>query len=68
MERLRARCVHPSEQLHMRRGTGRGVAAEFSRCWPAAYARLPLQAPLIWWALRVAGQAGIPAESSSTQR
>jgi uncharacterized membrane protein len=24
----------------------------------AAYARLPMQAPLIWWALRVAGQAG----------
>ena len=23
----------------------------------AAYARLPMQAPLIWWALRVAGQA-----------
>ncbi|HKT00988.1 MAG TPA: hypothetical protein VJT31_15785 [Rugosimonospora sp.] len=27
----------------------------------AAYARLPMQAPLIWWALRVAGQASAPA-------
>jgi uncharacterized membrane protein len=34
----------------------------------AAYARLPLQAPLIWWALRVACQAGIPAKSSTSQR
>jgi uncharacterized membrane protein len=30
----------------------------------AAYIRLPMQAPLIWWALRVAGRAG----SSATQR
>jgi uncharacterized membrane protein len=32
----------------------------------AAYARLPLQAPLIWWALRIAGQASTPATSSTT--
>jgi uncharacterized membrane protein len=34
----------------------------------AAYARLPVQAPLIWWALRVAGQASAPTRSSTTQR
>ena len=34
----------------------------------AAYARLPLQAPLIWWALRVAGQADAPARTITTQR
>jgi uncharacterized membrane protein len=34
----------------------------------AAYARLPLQAPLIWWALRVAGQADTAATSGTTQR
>ena len=34
----------------------------------AAYARLPLQAPLIWWALRVAGQVGIPAKFSTTRQ
>ncbi|MCA2213926.1 DoxX family protein [Jidongwangia harbinensis] len=32
----------------------------------AAYARLPLQAPLIWWALRVAGRAGVPAGSRTS--
>jgi uncharacterized membrane protein len=34
----------------------------------AAYARLPMQAPLIWWALRVARQASTPTRSSTTQR
>ena len=34
----------------------------------AAYVRLPMQAPLIWWALRVAGQASTPANVSTTQR
>jgi len=34
----------------------------------AAYARLPMQAPLIWWALRVAGRASTPGGSGATQR
>jgi uncharacterized membrane protein len=33
----------------------------------AAYVRLPMQAPLIWWALRVAGQASTAANVSTTQ-
>jgi uncharacterized membrane protein len=34
----------------------------------AAYVRLPMQAPLIWWALRVARQPDPPAKASTTQR
>jgi uncharacterized membrane protein len=34
----------------------------------AAYARLPLQAPLIWWALRVAGQGANTSSRTTPSR
>ena len=46
------------------------MAVDWRRRPPAyrvvAYARVPMQAPLIWWALRVAGRAGATRRPGSS--